>query len=236
MLLDDFYSSSSTQSEEQAEVVQVEKIKLGETEYTQDELNKLVGLGRIAQEAEEKYDRPISKFWPEYTKERQRADSLEAELTTYRNKATESTTPGEQTDAQLRQQARQQAEDLGLVTNEKVQEYIRNEIAGQRLIDNINGIVDTVTAEGKPRTSAEDILRYMRDEGVKNPQNAYELMYKDELKTWEKTQLESLKQPRMVTEAASTAGSKSTIPPVSYTPENLGASLKAFLDAQDNGQ
>src|SRR4030043_1617793 len=48
------------------EPVEPEKIKLGEEEYTQDELNSLVGLGKIAKEAEDKYNVKVEGIWPKF--------------------------------------------------------------------------------------------------------------------------------------------------------------------------
>lgn len=232
MLLDDFYTTTPAE-----EVAEPEKIKVGETEYTQDELNRLVGLGRIAQEAEEKYDRPISKFWPEYTKERQTREKMELELAELKARPQTPTTPtdpnAELTPDQLKAQARAQARELGLVSTEDLDSYIESKLQGRELLGKVESLVTTNSASGKPKVSSEELLQYMSAEGVRNPETAYELMFRDELKDWEKKQVDSIKQPGMVTERASTAGSK--IPqPISLNSANLGPSLKAFLEAQDN--
>src|SRR3990167_2990495 len=75
----DFLKEPET-PEEPEKQEEPEKIKIGEREFTQEELNRRIGLSDVAIESEEKYDRPISKYWPEYTKSQQRIKELEEKL------------------------------------------------------------------------------------------------------------------------------------------------------------
>lgn len=212
--------------------VEAEKIKVGDREFTQDELNRRIGLSDIAMEAEEKYDRPISKFYPEFTKARQEADSLRAELEQIKTKATPALVPGaELSPEELKVQALKQADELGLITKESVNNYVRNEIEAYRLRDNINNLIDEAVADGKPKTTEAELLNFMVTEGVKNPKTAYELMHRDELKAWEQKQLDTLKKPAMVTQETSTAGSKEW-ENVPTTKENLKDKIGSYFTNQ----
>ena len=53
------------------------KVKVGEKEYSQDELSQLVGLGETAQEFETKWNRKIGDFYPDYTQKSQKLAEFE---------------------------------------------------------------------------------------------------------------------------------------------------------------
>ena len=54
-----------------------EKVKVGEKEYTQEELTSVVGLGETAKEYETKWNRPIGEFYPDYTQKSQKLSEYE---------------------------------------------------------------------------------------------------------------------------------------------------------------
>ena len=62
----DFFDKPEEKVDEPKEEEKQEeaKVKVGEKEYTQDELSKLVGLGEIGAEAEEKFNVKLDKVWP----------------------------------------------------------------------------------------------------------------------------------------------------------------------------
>ena len=43
------------------------KIEIEGEQFTKEELSKLIGLGKIGKDAEDKYHTKIDKVWPEYT-------------------------------------------------------------------------------------------------------------------------------------------------------------------------
>src|SRR3990167_3225048 len=133
MAEDEFFKDPKEEIEE-PEAQETEKIKLGEDEYSQDELDNLVKLGKIAKESEEKYNRPISKFWPEYSKAQEKIKDLEGQL---EEKQAVPTLETEQIDPNVRQQALKQAKDLGIVTKDDINSYIDSRIQGKELLDNI---------------------------------------------------------------------------------------------------
>ena len=63
------------------EVQETEKITIGDQEFGQEELEELVGLGRIGKEAQEKFNTSIDKVYPEFTKATQRVKELEGSET-----------------------------------------------------------------------------------------------------------------------------------------------------------
>lgn len=195
-------------------------IKVGNEEYTEEELAGLVGLGKIAKESEEKYNRPISKFWPEYTKAQQKLSEYEEAQRSSQESEQQriAQTPQEElTPEQLQQRALAEADKLGLIHSGNIQQQVANVIEGYRLLDAVDEVIDTAQSDGNPAVSREDLLNYMRDEGIKRPQVAYELMFKDQLKEIEQKKVKSIKPEGMKTQETTSAGSEKTPEPKSPT-------------------
>lgn len=230
---DDFYQAPSAGVEAEGSSEEVVKIKVGETEYDPAELDKLVGLGKIGAEMQDKYNRPYDKLYPEYTKEHQTRLAYEKELTELKAARTESTTPVAGTPEADREEIIKQARDLGLVTKSDINDYVQEQVTSRveafRLLDNVNGILSDRAELGQPKTAPEDLLRYMNDTGIKNPEIAYEVMHKDELKTWEKKQVDEVRPSKMVTSSVSDAGSKQPTFEVPTDEAGLRASFRALF-------
>ena len=75
-----FEEKKDEQETQEAKGPEEEKIKLGDKEYTQEELSQLVGLGEFAKEVETKQNRKLDKIYPDYVKATQRLSELEKEL------------------------------------------------------------------------------------------------------------------------------------------------------------
>ena len=231
MAKDEFFADD--QVEEQGEQQEVEKIKLGEKEYSQDELNKLVGLGEKAAELEDKWNTKIDKLYPEYTKKSQKLSELEPKLAEYEQKLQERIEQKQETGVQLTPeeqalQIKQELKKYDVVTKDDIYQFIANFDAVKELNRDIDGILNEAKDTGKPVSTREDFLKYMDENGVKNPKAAYKLMFEDELKDWETKQVNSLKMPGLETERTSNAGGKEPAP-VKVTKENLSEMLKQAL-------
>ena len=231
MAKDEFFADD--QVEEQGEQQEVEKIKLGEKEYSQDELNKLVGLGEKAAELEDKWNTKIDKLYPEYTKKSQKLSELEPKLAEYEQKLQERIEQKQETGVQLTPeeqalQIKQELKKYDVVTKDDIYQFIANFDAVKELNRDIDGILNEAKDTGKPVSTREDFLKYMDENGVKNPKAAYKLMFEDELKEWETKQVNSLKMPGLETERTSSAGGKEPAP-VKVTKENLSEMLKQAL-------
>ena len=223
-MADDFFETKLEEKAVPEEVVEEpEKIKLGEKEYTQDELSKLVGLGETANELETKWNTKIDRLYPEYTKATQDKKELEAKLKEYEEKQVESKVQSgaELTPEELAKQTRAELRKVGGITTEDVNDYIYRALEARDLKEDIEAVVETNKAAGKPETDFEGLVGYMQTSGVRNPQDAYDLMFKNELKEWERKQIDSIKRPGMVTEDTSTAGAKQPPQRVAITKENI---------------
>ena len=211
-----------------------EKIKIGEKEYSQDDLDKLVGLGEKAVELEEKWNTKIDRLYPEYTKKTQELSEYKTKLEDLEKakeqqvqvKASEGQqlTPEEQ--AQL---IKQELKKYGVVTAEDVYNYIGNFNQAVELKSKADNVLEGAKSDGKPVATRDELLAYMDENGVKNPDVAYKLMFENELKDWETKQVNKLKQPGLETERSSSAGSKEPAP-VKVTKENLSSLLQAAFE------
>lgn len=188
-----------------------ETLTIDGKEYGLDDLKSRIALSDIAREAEEKYNRPIGKFWPEYTKTRQEADELRAKLAELENVKQQPApkAEGEQLSPEdLRDQALKQLEELGGVSRRQFDQEVLRVLGAQRLIDEASNLLETAKTDGKPAVELPELLRYMDENGVKNPEVAYELMFREELKALEAQKVQTIKPKGLVTQEKSTAGSK----------------------------
>lgn len=176
---DDFFNNNEPTTETVQQ--EVEKIKLGEKEYTQDELKQLVGLGEIGREAEQKYKTRIDRVWPQFQSvinekkaleeklskiesERQTQHQKELEERLKQVQNTQQTTQTQQangqqqqtvpqlTAEQVREIALKQAEDLG-IGPQSIRKIINETLQGQQLINDITATIDSAQEEGWIKTN-----------------------------------------------------------------------------------
>src|SRR3990167_10170484 len=211
-----------------------EKIKLGDSEYTQEELDKLVSLGKIAQEAEEKYDRPITKYWPEYTKSQQRIKELEEKLQGVEQPKVEPITGSPE---EVKTQALKQAKELGLITVDDINNYIDARVEGYKLREDVDALIDESKEAGKPVPTETELLNYMAENGIRNPDKAYKLMFEDELDAWKEKKLKSIKTEGLKTQETSTAG-ETKVPEVKVPAnlDDLRTQLRSFMKRQEGSE
>ncbi len=195
--------------EEEAEQPEVEKLKVGDKEYTQEELSQLVGLGEIAREAETKFNTKIDRVWPEYTKSNQEVKRLQAELEEARKpKAPEMPL----NDQQAIKEAREAAKKIGIVTSEDFDNYMDQSfrkfyLREQEARDLLSGMKEMEGKynglDGRPKFDTDNILAFMDQNGIRNPEAAYKLMHESEIDKWKEEQLSKAKGKGYPTELAS---------------------------------
>lgn len=214
-----------------------EKIKLGDKEFSQEELTGLVGLGEKAKELEEKWNTKIDRLYPEYTKKAQKLSEYEEKIKSFeeaQTKAEQERLTRQSQENQLSPEdqsklIKQELKKYGVVTAEDVNQYVANFLQGKELLDDISGIMDEAKTDGKSTATRDELLAYMDENGIKNPKAAYKLMFEDELKDWEAKQINKIKKPGLMTEEGSTAGGKQPAP-VKVTKENIAQLLSAALE------
>ena len=235
MAEEEFFDNASEQPQQpegKEKVEELEKIKVGSEEYSQNDLDKLVNLGKIAQEAEEKYDRPISKYWPDYTKTKQDlVDSKERILELEKaSRTTVQGQPGNTPASNSREEVLRQAEEYGILTKDTVTPIINEIVQGNELLKVTESLVKQVEVDGKPSTTVDALLEHMDETGIKVPEKAYKDMFESELDVWKENQLKKIKPQGLKTQETSTAGSKQPEPETPKTMDQLESALKAHLN------
>lgn len=216
--MSDFFTQPEPKMDPQIQSPEIpETIKVGEAEYSQAELEHLVGLGKIGDESEKTYKTKIDRVWPEFTKATQKNQALEAEVSALKaekeswNKSQKSIS-NELSPEELRDQARKQGRELGLMFQEDFDRYYLERRSAERLIEDVKAVVKDSEQYGKPKTTEDAIFEHMQSTGIKVPEKAYKDMYETELKTWEQEQMKKVKPEGVYSIPSSTAGSKQPQP------------------------
>jgi hypothetical protein len=211
----DFFQPDTQSQSPDASADIEQKIKLGDAEYTQDELQQLVGLGKIGLEAQQKYNTSIDKVYPQLSRTIQEKQELEKRLAEYETQKTQQKVQaGEQlTPEEMKRQALQQADDLGLIHSGNIEQRVLGIMQGYQLLNDANGFLQDQYEAGNPKTTTEDLLSYMNGQNPTGTrygsiQKAYKDMFETELDQIKQTKVESLKPERFVTTERSTAGAK----------------------------
>jgi len=194
----------------------VDTIKLGDEEFTQEALEKLVGLGKIAQEVEEKYNTKIDKVYPAFTKTTQELSEmrnsktqLEKDLEEMRGKLPADDDQVAFAKQQLKQFGVVFGDDLDKIVNERTSKAIEEKEAAKNLLDGIKDLQRDIEKDGKPPVETVELLEYMRDNpGLNDPKKAYKFMKEEQLDAWRDKQISNGKRPGLQTISSSQAGSK----------------------------
>ena len=208
---DDFFKKEEKIEEKPIENVVPEKIKVGEKEYTQEELSRVVGLGELGVELESKWNTPLQKLYPEYTKATQEREDLRKYKEEQERLATEAKAKkGEElTPEETKKQALVQADALGLIHSGNVNQFIAQFLQARDLIEDTEAAVSEAQEKYGIKTNIQSVVDYMNQpENPKNPQKAIKDMFEEEIDTWKEQQLTKVKVNGMQTLDSSNAGSK----------------------------
>ena len=153
----------------------VQTIKVGEKEYTPEQLQALVSLGEIGQEMESKWNTKIDKVYPEFSKVKNDFKALEEENARLKApKAPVAPQEGEEvglSDEDIAK-AKKEARKIGIVTDEafdefmnnKFREYFVRERAIEKTMENLDRLESEISGEdGRPKFVKEDVVRFMQE-------------------------------------------------------------------------
>lgn len=236
--MSDFFNDRVEPTENTEQQVIEEKIKLGEQEFTQGELSRLVGLGRLAEEAETKYNTRIDKVWPDYSKTKNYVKELETKLSEAESKV--KAQPEVPENEQIRQ-AKQAARSIGIVTDENFNEMLESKFqqqyAAQRAVEKLIEQGESLEGkyngtDGRPKFQKEEIFEYMKETGIRNPELAYKARYEDQLDQWKEQQLKAARRPGFTTQT-STGGMKMPAP-VKIDKNNLDRLVRESLHISED--
>jgi hypothetical protein len=226
--------------ENKVEENQDQTIKVGDKEYTTEELNSIVGLGETAKDYESKWNRSIKDFYPDYTQKSQeladfkrtqdeakkQADILKQ--TEIENKPVNKLTPDEQ-----RSMALKQARELGILTRDQLDEEVGRrldeKLSMNKLLEDTNVAVEQAKEKWGIKTSTQSVLEHMsKPENPRNPTKAIKDMFESQIDKWKEDQLKGIRPTGMQTQEQSVAGSKQPEARNSTSKETL---KQAILDS-----
>lgn len=241
-MADDFFKKEEPTVS--AEATETSKIKLGESEYDLDQVQSWVEKARAVEEFETKQGQKweeVKESWgkrgevigkfkkltgvetPEELETRRVAEE-QARLETKANSGQELT--AEEQDRLAKETLSKYLNELGYVDRRSFDQMYEERRSGEKLLNQVNKILKTAEKEGKPSTTAEDLLVFMADpSNPKDPEKAYKLKFEKELDAWKEQQLSGLKKKAVQTVVDTTAGS-------TREPEIKAASSREELKAR----
>lgn len=190
------------QEEQQSEV---QKIKVGDAEYEPEELQRIVELGKLGREAEEKYNTKIDRVWPDFNKVRQENERLQKQIDLITEKASTSTSEVVDPNLQALKEAQEAARKVGLVLGDDLQNLIKQELQKDRQEAELMGELNKYEKEidGKdgirPKFNKIEVLQHMQETGMRSPIKAYRDMYEDQWLSWQMKQKEQVKKSGFTT-------------------------------------
>ena len=231
------------EDKEEVEEQEIEKIKVGDTEFTAEELQELVGAGKKLTEIEKKQGQPIDEILTSWGKRGERLGEWKKTAGAktpqefLKAKEAEKEKPKEVVDREkLKAQVLAEAREFGLATQEGVEKVIESKVnqilAGRDVMRKVVNTLTKAKKAGYPQATPNKLLEFMQDRNnPADPEKAYKLMFEKEIEDVKAKKLESIKPKGMVTQAQSTAGGKE-FKPQKVTKENLREAFREVLSRE----
>lgn len=225
-MADDFFGASIDDADTPVIVPEPAKIKIGEEEFDLEQAQRLVSLGKIGLEAEEKYNTRLDRVWPEFTKTKNEMKELHNQMQV---RAEPQADPNDEME-----KAKAVLKNLGFMTKEEAQSLTQTQYRQYREAEKVLESTQALEAkyngtDGRPKANAEDLLMYMQETGIRNPEVAYKIKYEDELDSWRSKQIK--KKPGLTTETAVQADKQPS--DVRPNPDNLLSMISEALGTRE---
>ncbi len=218
-------------------------ISINGVDYAIDQASEYIEKGKIAKEYESKWNTPIDRLMPEYSRSREQIKTVETELekarqtiATFQAKQQQ----GTETDLDIAR-AREAAKKVGLALNDDLSGYIKRDDlekfleerdtkreATQRVLSEADKFEKEIDgSDGRPAFNKKMVLAWANAYGHSDLQSAYKDMYSDQLKEWEKAQIATSKAPSLKT--LKPTGTKKEPAPTKITDDNVKDMLHDML-------
>lgn len=207
-------------------------IKVGEVEYTPEQLQGLIDDGLFKREIETKQNTKLDRVMPEYTRltqEKKGWVEKEAELERFKAEKSKPKEDEPVLDEATLNKARTELKKLGVFTKDDVESYFKENFTKaytiQRDTDRFFDVAHKLESEidgkdGRPKFVLDDVLEHMKETGIRDPLKAYKDKNEMALDKWKDEQLSRNRRDGIVSERSSNAGGK-TPPAVRPTRANL---------------
>lgn len=223
---------------------ETEKIKLGDQEFSTDELNELIGAGKKLKELEEKQGQPVEDILTSWGRRgesigelKKKNEEYEKELDRLKNPPAKEVVDQEN----LKKEVLGELKGYGVLTKDEVQAMI-NDIyqtnrSGERLLAQVKRVSREAKADGKPEVEPEKLLEFMADpNNPKDPEKAYKVMFDKELEEWKENRINQAKKPNMMTISKTTAGAKTFEPKKIGNKDELRSALTSVMFGEGGAQ
>lgn len=216
----------------------IEKITVGEEEFTPDELKDIVGSYKQVKELEKDHG-SIDKVRETLGRRGQEIGKLKAELDDLKTKAeTKDLTPKEEDKKdELEEQLEKAVDILGPKLMEKYnlmtpQQYDQKRLA-EKLETKINKLSKEIDgSDGRPKFEPMAILEHMKETGIKDAVKAYKDKFETELDTWKESELAKKRSKGMgISDHQSGGDRQPKVDPI--TRKNLKDRIKEVLYARE---
>jgi len=210
--------------------VEPEVIKIGEQEYKPEELQEMVGFAGKVRDFEKKSGTDFDGLTSSWGKRGEEIGKLKAELE--EAKKPKSEIKPEEGELSL-DQVQDQARKLGIVTQADLDKYLEDKLSlreqGRDLLKSCDKLERKIDGkDGRPAFKTEEMLKYMKENGVKNSESAYKLKFEKELDAWKEAELAKKKPSGLMTE--NRVGGQKQPSEVRITADNLDKMVNESLN------
>ena len=131
---------------------------------------------------------------------------------------------------EVQKQVIAEADKMGLVHKGNVYQFMDAYLQARDMKEDAENLIADAETKGKPKTSVEELFKYMDESGIKNVELAYKAKFDKELDSWKEKQIESLKNGEMKTLDTSSAGSKQFEVPKLTNLDSLTDAMKSYFN------
>lgn len=218
-----------------------ELVKLGDQEYKPEELQSMVEVAGKVKKFEDKSKQPFDSLTESWGKRGTTIGSQKKKIAELEEKLESANapepTPEEKQEALTQEQVKEQAKNLGIVTEDRLDKWFEDKVsqreAGQAILKSCNKMEKKFDGkDGRPAFKTEEVLEYMKETGIKQPDKAYKLKFESELDAFKEEALAGKKPSGLITEMGSDAGGKKP-KPVKTTYQNLDEHVKEALYSKE---
>lgn len=193
------------------------KIKIGDQEFSMEEAQEFINLGKQTKEIETKYNTKMDRVYPEYIKTTQQlkeAEGYKEKFTTLEQQIEQQKLGAQGLSEDQIIQAREQLYNImggKPMTASEFDNAYQQRRAQEKAVEGILNDVDKLKSnvkDGMPDFDKKELLEFMDQTGITSPESAYKIKYEKELDDWKMSKLSSGKRGGLFTITNSQAGGK----------------------------
>ncbi len=198
--------------------------EIGDKKYTLEELQALIGDGEAKREYETKYNTNFDSAWSAYGKAQNENKQLKEELEKVRSAPVETPKSEPNLDEIFNQK--------GVVTKDQIDRMLDEKLTSREQVQSITKKFGQLGKEidgsdGRPKFDNDEIMGFMQENNILDPEQAYKLKHLDELANWKAEQLS--KKPGFAPTNTTETATNKTPAAISYNRDNVDAALREAL-------